>query len=250
MGLLDLLKGLPTRNEMKGSFAEQLAKIYSKVMMDALVLHDVLIDGEGDMTSQIDLILVGVRGLYVVEVKFFEDARIYGDGKKRQWYYYRGGKKFNIYSPMQQNKKHVEYLKNFLSDFGDIPIFSVILMICEDMKIQNINEDPNNITTVVCNSLPAMERGMKYLAEQKPIVYTEKQKQEIYDYIVANQHEGRLVRKMHKEKVIQQNKQREEIAAQNLCPYCKTELVLRNGKYGAFYGCSNFPKCRYIKKES
>ena len=34
------------------------------------------------------------------------------------------------------------------------------------------------------------------------------------------------------------------------CPECGGELVKRNGKYGEFFGCSNFPDCRYIKKES
>ena len=33
------------------------------------------------------------------------------------------------------------------------------------------------------------------------------------------------------------------------CPECGGELVKRNGKYGEFLGCSNFPECRYIKKE-
>lgn len=32
------------------------------------------------------------------------------------------------------------------------------------------------------------------------------------------------------------------------CPRCGGELVLRNGKYGPFYGCSNYPECRYTKK--
>lgn len=32
------------------------------------------------------------------------------------------------------------------------------------------------------------------------------------------------------------------------CPECGGDLVLRNGKYGPFYGCSNFPDCRYTKK--
>ena len=36
-----------------------------------------------------------------------------------------------------------------------------------------------------------------------------------------------------------------ETEKQKICPYCKSELVLRNGKNGKFYGCSNFPKCRY-----
>ena len=30
-----------------------------------------------------------------------------------------------------------------------------------------------------------------------------------------------------------------------MCPKCGGTLVLRNGKYGKFYGCSNYPKCRY-----
>jgi len=33
------------------------------------------------------------------------------------------------------------------------------------------------------------------------------------------------------------------------CPECGSDLVIRNGKYGEFVACSNFPKCRYIKKE-
>lgn len=32
------------------------------------------------------------------------------------------------------------------------------------------------------------------------------------------------------------------------CPYCGGNLVIRPGKYGAFYGCSNYPKCRFTKK--
>ncbi|RDU73791.1 type I DNA topoisomerase [Helicobacter aurati] len=33
------------------------------------------------------------------------------------------------------------------------------------------------------------------------------------------------------------------------CPECGSELVIRNGKYGEFIACSNYPKCRYIKKD-
>ncbi len=33
------------------------------------------------------------------------------------------------------------------------------------------------------------------------------------------------------------------------CPMCGAPLVIREGKYGPFISCSNFPTCRYIKKE-
>lgn len=33
------------------------------------------------------------------------------------------------------------------------------------------------------------------------------------------------------------------------CPNCGCPLVLRKGKYGTFTACSDYPKCKYIKKE-
>ncbi len=33
------------------------------------------------------------------------------------------------------------------------------------------------------------------------------------------------------------------------CPECGNPLVIRKGKYGQFVACSNYPECKYIKKE-
>ena len=33
------------------------------------------------------------------------------------------------------------------------------------------------------------------------------------------------------------------------CPNCGSPLVIRNGRYGEFTACSNYPKCKYIKNE-
>lgn len=29
-----------------------------------------------------------------------------------------------------------------------------------------------------------------------------------------------------------------------MCPKCGAKLIERNGKFGAFYGCSKFPECK------
>ncbi len=34
---------------------------------------------------------------------------------------------------------------------------------------------------------------------------------------------------------------------QGICPNCGGQLVLRHGQYGNFYGCSNYPKCKFIQ---
>ncbi|MFC1613325.1 type I DNA topoisomerase [Patescibacteria group bacterium] len=33
------------------------------------------------------------------------------------------------------------------------------------------------------------------------------------------------------------------------CPQCNSPLVLRHGKFGEFTGCSNYPKCKFIKND-
>ena len=34
-----------------------------------------------------------------------------------------------------------------------------------------------------------------------------------------------------------------------VCPNCGSPLVIRKGRYGEFVACSNYPECKYIKKE-
>lgn len=34
-----------------------------------------------------------------------------------------------------------------------------------------------------------------------------------------------------------------------VCPNCNSPLVIRTGRYGKFTACSNYPKCKYVKKE-
>ena len=34
-----------------------------------------------------------------------------------------------------------------------------------------------------------------------------------------------------------------------VCPECGSPLVIRKGRYGEFTACSNYPTCKYIKKE-
>lgn len=38
-----------------------------------------------------------------------------------------------------------------------------------------------------------------------------------------------------------------ELTPSKKCPNCNSELLLRNGRYGQFWGCTNFPVCRYTE---
>jgi ssDNA-binding Zn-finger/Zn-ribbon topoisomerase 1/RecB family exonuclease len=39
-----------------------------------------------------------------------------------------------------------------------------------------------------------------------------------------------------------------EVEGKDICPECGSLLKKRNGKYGAFMGCSNYPECRFTRK--
>jgi len=34
------------------------------------------------------------------------------------------------------------------------------------------------------------------------------------------------------------------------CPECGSNLVLKHGRYGQFTACSNYPKCKYVKRQT
>ena len=235
MGLFDALRNLPTLNEVKGSYGEFLAKTFSKTFTNALVLHDVLIDGAKEGTSQIDLIMIGTSGVYVIEVKNYSpDAMIYGNGQRHDWYYYLGGRKYTLYNPLKQNAKHIEYLKTFLKDFGDIPYYNIVLIICKDFKVDDINIDKNKLLNAVCNSLPALIRTLRILSEQTPDALSEEVKQEIYNFIQNNQYIGKEKRIEHKENVRAIKKEIADTEKQNLCPYCNSELILKKVNMAIF----------------
>lgn len=51
------------------------------------------------------------------------------------------------------------------------------------------------------------------------------------------------------ERIQNDNEKREEefydSIVSGICPQCGCKLVIRNGKYGEFFGCSNYPHCRF-----
>lgn len=248
MKISDVFEKLPSANEIKGGFGERVSEWYSNLVFDgAYVLRDVLIDGQGEHKSQIDMIIVGSRGLYVVEVKNFDDAKIYGDGMKRNWYYYLGGHKYEFYNPIAQNRKHIEYLKSMLSNFENIKCFSIVLIFCRDFKVSNVNFS-GETDTAVCSSLPALKKAVVGFAETSPVLYSDEETRQIYDCISQNQYAGKEKRIEHKKDVQAYNQQLKEERENSLCPYCKVPLVLRKGRYGQFYGCPNYPNCKYTAK--
>lgn len=248
MAIIDRLDRIPLFKGFKGGIGELVITGFSKLFSDALVLHDVLIEADEERTSQIDLILIDAKGIYAVEVKSFDEAKVYGNAKKQKWLYYRHGSRYEFYNPIMQNRSHIKYLKRLLAPFGEVPFYSLINLLGTEFEVSNINSE-GVIDTGVCNSFPSMKDCMRQLTEGKPEVFDKEKQREIFNYIKENQRHGAAEKRAHKERAVQYRRSIEECEKQLICPFCKAPLVLRSGKYGEFYGCSNYPNCKYTKKK-
>lgn len=61
------------------------------------------------------------------------------------------------------------------------------------------------------------------------------------NHVVANKEDL----KRHKYNAKNQQYRSQNLISQGICPRCGGQLVLRQGKFGSFYGCSNYPKCKF-----
>ena len=51
--------------------------------------------------------------------------------------------------------------------------------------------------------------------------------------------------KQHKQNTQYRQYRSRNLINQGTCPRCGGQLILRQAKYGCFYGCTNYPKCKF-----
>lgn len=62
----------------------------------------------------------------------------------------------------------------------------------------------------------------------------------------------RLIKREDKKTHVQATRQKvseaQRMINEHVCPRCGGTLIKRHRKFGDFYGCSNYPKCRFTSK--
>ena len=92
-------------------------------------------------TAEIDLVVVTRKGLMVFECKNYQGV-IYGNGRKRRWIQYLGGRKNYFLSPVIQNRWHVKSLKNYFRSIPDLPVVPFVVTTNNaQWKLQDISPD-------------------------------------------------------------------------------------------------------------
>ena len=109
----DKLNGL--KSGVKGE--RNLISILSKLPDDYKAISNVIVEYEGK-SSELDLVLIGKNGVFVIETKN-HNGTIEGDDTDEQWIQNKVGRKGgryskSMYNPMKQVSTHVFRLSNFL----------------------------------------------------------------------------------------------------------------------------------------
>lgn len=195
------------------------------------VLYNVFLRLPDGKTTQIDHIGVSTAGVFVIETKTFQ-GWIFGSEKAEYWTQkiYRSSRKFK--NPLRQNYGHVMALKTVLCKFGEIPYHSVVVF-AGSAELKKM-DSPNVIK--LGELLSWMQA--RHTATLAPDVVDE-----ISGILRSS---GSASRKEIKQHIATIEKNQE--TAGKICPKCGGTLVERNGKYGPFLGCANYPRCRYIYK--
>lgn len=221
-------------------------------------------------TTEIDVLMIYKSGLYVFESKNYS-GWIFGSERGKTWTQTlpqgRSSLKEHFLNPVMQNKLHIKWLKNLLQD-ESIPIHSVIVF-SERCTLKKVDISSQDVAVIKRNRV---NKTVSIIDSKTTIMLTPDKVTELYKKLYPYSQTSMDVRQAHIESInsrIQLNDQEKEVipnlsniennkekfsyaVEQRFCPRCGAPLVLRVAKKGTnagqnFYGCSSFPKCKYIQ---
>ena len=271
--------------------------------MDLVVLQDICIRAKDGREAQIDFVIVTSKLMILLECKnLVGNIEIDSKGNfirtiqygKRHW-------KEGIYSPITQNERHMEVLKECKSEEWNAVMGAMVRMSFssfhkslvvlanektylneryakKEVKEQVIRADQLIATIRRMNAeskLPkSTKKEMLGFGEKMLERDTGERKdyaaryEELIDLVEAEElevtekeeaaGEQKLMTQIEEEPAMMNPTILEEVqmeipatTGKIMCPVCVGELVLRTARRGAntgkqFYGCSSFPRCRYI----
>lgn len=227
-------KGIKELFVPKGVAGEKhVANILSKLPQEEYkIINNLLISQHGN-TTQIDHVVVSEYRIFVIETKFYQ-GQIYGGSNSDYWTQNIYGNKYGFRNPIHQNHGHIHALTALLPDIHP-DLFIPLVTFSRQASVSCAD----NKTVVYWDELNDVIRSY----QRKWLTSDETEK--AYEILLAANIDSPENRASHEENVKKQIAKRVETVANGFCPRCGGKLVLRNGKYGKFYGCNNYPRCRY-----
>ena len=213
------------------------------------ILQNIYVPNEDGTTTEIDLLYITRKGIFVIESKNYS-GYIFADESKTNWTStLYAGRNFlgtphveahKFYNPIWQNDKHIRALKRYLN--ANIQFFSIIVF-SNRCEFKSFNVLTSNAHICQLDFLPKV---IKKLWQSYPYMLSDLEVDELYRRLLI------LTRITSEEKEVHVSQLKNKFSSTTICPLCKGKLVRRTAKTGKnaghdFLGCSNYPSCRYTK---
>ena len=225
---------LPRIKGAKGEY--RIAKLLRKLKKhEYKTFNDIYLEING-RTSQIDHLVISIYGIFVIETKNYQ-GWIHGNENSENWTQSIYKEKVKFRNPVKQNWSHIYTLKDILSEFDFIE-YHPIVVFAGKATLKNIY---SNVPVVYKYEL------LETIKEYDEYSLSFEEVEDISNHILKFEIKEKKRRK-HNKYVKQNIKNRKRSVKSLICPNCNGTLKVKNGRYGDFYGCSNFPNCRYSKK--
>jgi hypothetical protein len=127
-------------------------------------------------------------------------------------------------------------LREILPEYQGIPYHPVILFVGK-AKLKNLDVKTDVIhPEMLYNTITRPHEGLQLKNEEIENIFNLLRERSVKD---------KKVRQDHISRVKWKTKITEMKGNILICPKCGGHLIKRRGRYGEFYGCENFPSCRY-----
>ena len=207
---------------------------------DYKVFNDLLLT-DGQYTTQIDHLVLSRFGVFVIETKNVH-GKIYGSEQAEYWKQYLpdwGYKRYGytqehkMRNPIWQNEGHIKSLRRLV--FGnDVPIEGIVVF-----------PDGTDLRGTVDHPVLRMGDVVLFIKSFRNEVLNTEQIESYRQRLLSIISTSQLDRQRHIDNVYRNQIRRDSAVTNGKCPLCGGMLMLRKGRYGQFYGCSNYPECKY-----
>lgn len=142
---------------------------------DGKILRNVYIPKDNGETSEIDVMYITQKGIFVIESKNYS-GWIFGDEKSRYWTVMLPNKQKNkLYNPIFQNRTHIRWLSEYLQQ--EIPFFSLIVF-SERCELKKVTVESTDVRVLKRDRIYANVRD---IWDNVPDVLTAEEVQALYD---------------------------------------------------------------------
>ncbi len=235
--------------QQKGKRGEaKVHGIISQLPQDYHMLNDVILK-TGKGTTQIDHIVVSKYGIFTIETKNYR-GDIYGDDNRdkwtqiivtnvtymKKWYKtYTYVTKNHFYNPVKQSIGHANVIRRTLSEWRNIKVIPIVVF-TGSANLSNVRTN---------NHVIYIDRLFSVMQNYQTEYLSDSDVQSIINRLTEKNARGIVDDKMHVLNVYAAKNERHRKLEDRICPKCGGKLVQRSGRYGSFYGCSNYPRCRF-----